>query len=301
MLRGDVGRLVLPDVDDPGRDGERARRLQERPRIRDRAGCRRPRACRSPAPRSPARGRFASLAARVLAADPDADLSESHAGSGRVADAAAGRYHPRARTRRAPRRARRCNDSPVADHWSWMKRAPLILTAPRRSASCSPPARRSPSPTTARRAGSPTASRSAACPSAASPRPRRSPSSSAPSARAAQRPVRVTRRRASASSSRRAARRRRRRPARHGPRRLRARPLGQLAAAGLALAARRRGAARPAGRDRRRPRARSTASSAGSGAHVAREPVDAKVVMTVEKVGAEKEVPGRRLVKAGTT
>ena len=29
---------------------------------------------------------------------------------------------------------------------------------------------------------------------------------------------------------------------------------------------------------------------------VARDPVDAKVVMTVEKVGAEKEVPGRRLV-----
>jgi len=31
---------------------------------------------------------------------------------------------------------------------------------------------------------------------------------------------------------------------------------------------------------------------------IAREPVDAKVVMTVEKVGAEKERPGRRLVKA---
>ena len=30
---------------------------------------------------------------------------------------------------------------------------------------------------------------------------------------------------------------------------------------------------------------------------VARDPVDAKVVMTVEKVGAEKEVPGRRLVR----
>ena len=35
----------------------------------------------------------------------------------------------------------------------------------------------------------------------------------------------------------------------------------------------------------------------GIGRRIAREPVDAKVVMTVEKVGAEDEVPGRRLVK----
>ena len=52
----DVRRLVAPDVEDPGRDGERGGRLEARPRLARATGCRRPRARRSRAPRTPRAG-----------------------------------------------------------------------------------------------------------------------------------------------------------------------------------------------------------------------------------------------------
>jgi hypothetical protein len=71
-LRGDVGRLVLPHVEDPRGDRQRARALQERPRLRHR------RAAADPQ-RAVAEGLDLGDAVKsFLMAPPDADRAEVH-------------------------------------------------------------------------------------------------------------------------------------------------------------------------------------------------------------------------------
>jgi LuxR family maltose regulon positive regulatory protein len=75
VLPCDVGRLVLPDVEDAGRNRQRARRLQEGPRLGQRRAASEPQ--RGKAERLDLRHRLDTLAVQL----PDPDLAQSHAHS----------------------------------------------------------------------------------------------------------------------------------------------------------------------------------------------------------------------------